>query len=100
MMRNKVDELKNELEILLDEYTNREDQCKSEYRAALAKLGDLEAKNMALTAEYFRCQMNGTEDEQRLQEENEMIRLKNMAMLQKLQTLKKNHTEEFNTVES
>jgi hypothetical protein len=66
----------------------------------LAKLGDLEAKNMALTAEYFRCQMNGTEDEQILQEENEMIRLKNMAMLQKLQALKKNHTEEFNTVES
>lgn len=55
---------------------------------------------MKLTSEFFRFRTSNAAEEKRVQEENEMIRLKNLAILQKLKNLEKEHSEEFRSVEA
>ena len=42
---------------------------------------------MSLTQEFFRMKIGNVDEEQKLQEENELIRLKNIAIVQKLKSL-------------
>lgn len=44
--------------------------------------------------------MDNVEEEQRIQEENEIIRLKNMNVLQKLKSLEKDHADESKKIDS
>jgi hypothetical protein len=43
--------------------------------------------------------MNGIEEEQRTQEENEVMRLKNLALAQRLKQLQESHCDELTSVE-
>ena len=67
-MRERIDSLKQELNDLIGEYSERNEECDSEYKAAINKLVDLERKNMSLTQQYFRSKMKNTEEEQKIQE--------------------------------
>ena len=55
---------------------------------------------MSLTQEFFRMKIGNVDEEQKLQEENEIIRLKNIAIVQKLKNLEKAHHDEFKTVDT
>lgn len=54
---------------------------------------------MHLTSEYFKLRMNTYEEERRVQEENEILRLKAVALAKKLQMLRDTHGQEFRSVE-
>lgn len=54
---------------------------------------------MQLTSEYFKLRMGSYEEERRVQEENEILRLKAVALAKKLQLLRESHSQELRTVE-
>lgn len=99
-MKGRIDFLKEELRELMVEYEDRENENKSDYQNALQKLVDLQKKHVALTVEYFRLRTVNSQEQKRLQEENEIIRLKNLAILQRLKNLEKSHSDEFKNVDN
>lgn len=54
---------------------------------------------MHLTGEYFQLRMNSYEEERRVQEENEILRLKAVGLAKKLQMLREEHGAEWRCVE-
>ena len=94
-----INELKKDLQEIIEQHHEREVEGKEEYVKALDNLANLEKKHVTLTMEFFRFRMDGVEDEQKLQEESEVIRLKNVALLQKLKKLEQSHLSQFSTTE-
>lgn len=52
-----------------------------------------------MVSEFFKYRMNGIEEEQRTHEENEVMRLKNLALAQRLKQLQESHSDELTSVE-
>lgn len=69
-MVDQIDLLKQELDELLSEHSERGQKCSKEYKELLDNLATTEGKIMNLTSEYFKLRMNSYEDERQLQEEN------------------------------
>jgi chromosome segregation ATPase len=87
-----IDSLKDELDELVSEHSERGKNCSGEYKQALESLALVEGKIMHLTSEYFKLRMDNYEEERRIQEENEILRLKTVAMAKRLQMLRDSHT--------
>ena len=76
---------------MLSEHGERGQLCSREYKQTLETLAGVEGKIMHLTSEYFKLRMENYECERRVQEQNEILRLKAVAQAKKLQLLRESH---------